>query len=64
MSEPRFRFRIGALVTVRDDKRVRRRIQSRYWTAYGHDAYVLNRPALGLSYWSGDDLRRVKDTIR
>lgn len=57
----RFRFRIGATVTVVDDKRLRRRIIARRYMYQPpkNDVYWLDRPVAGFKYFNGDDLIRV-----
>lgn len=62
LSKKRFRFAVGTVVTVVDDKRLRRRIIDRrymYQPPKG-DVYWLDRPVQGFTYFNGDDLRRVK----
>uniref|UniRef100_A0A6M3JVN8 Uncharacterized protein n=1 Tax=viral metagenome TaxID=1070528 RepID=A0A6M3JVN8_9ZZZZ len=57
-----FRFAVGTVVTLREDKRLRRRIiERRYmYEPPKNDVYWLDRPVAGFKYFNGDDLVRVR----
>ena len=58
----RFRFALGVLVIVVGDRRSRRRIiVDRYmYHPPRNDVYWLNKPVQGMTYFHGEDLRRVR----
>ena len=55
----RWKFAIGATVTVVGDRRFRPRVVKDRWVDRRGEVYWLDRPVCGLRYFNGGDLTRA-----